>query len=118
MPMSELEIKLLPVLDLFKNPEPSAPPLGRDDERNGDTVGFCGGCRMFMAALTDSVELVATVCEGLSLRRWMELLLLRLATSDLSARCLEKKELFEAVMGVVGVLEFCLTGGGLSTFRF
>lgn len=45
----------------------------------------------------------------------MELLLLRFAPSALSAcRCLEKNELFDAVMGVVGVFEFRRFGGGVA----
>lgn len=44
----------------------------------------------------------------------MELLLRNLCNWGFSScRCREKKEVFDAVIGVVGVLEIILVGGGL-----
>lgn len=63
-------LKPLPVLVLLccvNAPEPSNPPLGSDEDRYGDTDGFCAGCRTFIA-LIESVEFVSIACPGLSVR--------------------------------------------------
>lgn len=62
----------------------------------------------------DSEELPAPP-EALSTRLWCTVLLLRSGGRSVlsSCRCLEKKELFDAVMGVVGVFAMMRDGGGL-----
>lgn len=62
----------------------------------------------------ESVELLSA---GVGERRtwWTELLLLSDGNSGVSpCRLLEKNELLDAVIGVVGVLGSCLEGGGLN----
>src|SRR3569833_790637 len=63
----------------------------------------------------DSDELVGSAARGLSIRVWwMDELLRRWIGSVRSSwRFLEKKELLDAVIGVVGVLAVCRVGGGL-----
>jgi hypothetical protein len=67
-----------------------------------------------LTAVNESDELAGSGGGGVSLlNRCTELLLLRCWTSlRSSGRGLEKKVPFEAVMGVVGVFEICLAGGG------
>lgn len=75
--------------------------------------GFPRALEEDVAASRDSEELGSTP-SGLSSRTgWMELLLLIDGKSTLSGRLLEKKAVFDAVIGVVGVLGIIFDGGGL-----
>lgn len=85
--------------------------MGTEEDKNGDipdraAAGFDSPATM------DSDELVASAANGLSERPWWTELLLRKLLSGFSSCLLEKKLLFDAVIGVVGVFVF-LDGGGL-----
>jgi hypothetical protein len=96
-------------LCLFRN-SCSAPPFGTDDDKNGDIPDRPAG--VFESAATiDSDELVASAANGLPERPWWIELLLRKLLSGFSSCLLEKKLLFDAVIGVVGVFVFLLGGG-------
>lgn len=104
-------LKSPPVLDLFRKAG-SGPPLGTEEDKNGDTLGLLVG--FLDKASNDSDELVPSAPDALSRRAWWTVLLLRRLKSDLSScRFLEKKELLDAVMGVVGVFAVIRDGGGL-----
>jgi hypothetical protein len=100
-----------PVFDLFTKAD-SMPPFGSEVDKNGDMPDR-GGAFFGPATTTDSEELVFSAAAGLPARPWWTELLLRGLGSLSSALFLEKKLLFEAVMGVLGVLAICLVGGGL-----
>jgi hypothetical protein len=97
-----------PVFDLVRTFD-STKSFGTDDDKNGDTPDR-SSCAV--KAVVDSDEL-ASAGEGLSgLTRCIVLLLRRVLKSILSSgRFLEKKLLFDAVIGVVGVLIICRAGG-------
>ena len=101
------------VLERWAKEVSRVPDLGTEDDRKGDRPdrGFP------VLPVTDSEELVVSAAKGLSCRRWCtELLLLSwmLIGSVLSSSLLrEKKELFDAVIGVEGVFAICLDRGGL-----
>lgn len=101
------------VLERRAKEESSVPDLGTEDDKKGESPdrGFP------VLPVTDSEELVVSAAKGLSRRMWCtELLLLSwmLIGSVLSSSlCREKKELFDAVIGVEGVFAICLDRGGL-----
>jgi hypothetical protein len=110
--LSVMVAKSPPVFERFIKPD-SKPPFGSEVDRKGDMLGF--RVTFLAGPMSDSDELVASAACGLSNRRgWIELLLLKDGNSAFSStRFLEKKELFEAVIGVVGVFGICLERGGL-----
>jgi len=90
--------------------------FGRDEEMNGETV--CLGWRLLLIgiALEDS-ELLPSIWEDDSERRWWIELLLRIlfdcSILD-SERFREKNEALDAVIGVLGVLVVTRRGGGVT----
>jgi len=95
----------------------SPPPCGTDEDKKGDMLGFLLDLGDTTAD-KDSEELPGFIPLELSVRiGWMELLLLKEGRSTFSERCLEKNDVFDAVMGVVGVLGIILDGGGLLRSR-
>jgi hypothetical protein len=94
----------------------AASVLGAEEDRKGDIPVLFRGGTSARALATDSEELVVSGADGLSRRpRCMELLLRSRAASDASSTSFsEKKLLFEAVMGVVGVFVACLARDGLA----
>jgi hypothetical protein len=90
--------------------------LGRDEEMNGETA--CLACRLLIGIGFEDSEPLPPITEEDSERIWyMELLLLaweRFCSALSSRRFREKKEAFEAVIGVLGVLAFTRLGGGVT----
>jgi hypothetical protein len=112
--VSAMVVKSAPVLALLRKAGSTPLLFGTDDDRKGEMLGLCASMAE-PPAVSDSDELVASSFARLPERVWwIELLLLNGGSSVLSSDlCREKKELLEAVIGVVGVFGIWRDGGGL-----
>lgn len=101
------------VFDLGMN-DCSPPFFGRDEEVYGETA--CLGCLLLTGIGLDGSTALSRDVDS-DRRKWRELLLLmceRVSSAFESLRFLEKKDAFEAVIGVLGVLALTRRGGGVN----